>query len=296
LLVNAGDARGPAVYQVKSRYSNSVVIDDGGAGLQTYPYSQGYWYGNPGVTLPHFDATSADYTYMQGNYAAAYNWPGHSPNPASELVRDVFYVRGSSGNGGGDYIVVYDRATTAQPQFTKQLQWNFTATPTVSGDAWAVTVGSSKLFGQTYSDAAITTTARTVTVEGAAIQELTTNNAAPAASVRYVTAMQVAPSAAVVMDASTHVESSDGKLEGVQIGSYVVLFGRNGAVAGGVGNYSVNAPSGQTLTHYLSDLAPGVTYTLAGADQSTATANPQGVLSFTSAGTGAVRIVALTPQ
>jgi hypothetical protein len=105
--------------------------------------------------------------------------------------------------------------------------------------------------------------------------------------------MQVASSGVAAMDSSTHVESGDGKLEGVQIGSYVVLFGKNGAVSGGT-SYQVTAGSGQALTHYLSDMTPGATYSLTGANQGTATADAQGVVTFTTTGTGAAQSVTLT--
>ena len=277
--------------QDKSRYGNSVVIDDGGAGQQVYRNAQGVWYGNyqgvafPSVTMPHYEGT-ADYTYAQGNYAAAYTSNNGITNPASELVRDVFYVRGP------DYVITYDRATTTQPQFTKQLQWNFIAAPVVSGNSWTATDGTSKLFGQTYSDAALTTTSRQVNYSNTTVQEVQTVNTAPAASVQYVTAMQVASSGVASMDPSTHLETADAKLEGVQMGAYVVLFGKRGTVSGGT-TYQVTAAAGQTMTHYLTDLVPGTNYTLAGANQAHATVDSQGVLTFTSSGTGRAQTIAL---
>src|SRR5688572_31415404 len=45
-------------------FSNLLVIDDGGAGEQVYRYNQGFWYGNPGVTMPRFEATDV-YAYFQ---------------------------------------------------------------------------------------------------------------------------------------------------------------------------------------------------------------------------------------
>ncbi|MDB5357479.1 MAG: hypothetical protein JWN24_3932 [Phycisphaerales bacterium] len=286
LLVNVAAFTGDQTFQDKSTYGNAVVIDDGGAGQQNYRYAQGVWYGTPGVTMPHFEGTT-DFTYMQGNYAAAYEKNTGTSDPASELVRDVFYVRGA------DYIITYDRATTTQASFLKRLQWNFSSAPTVSGNAWTVASGSSKLFGQTYSDAALTTASQAIIVNGKTVQEIQTTNTSPVASVRYVTAMQTAASTTGAMDASSHVESGDGKVEGVQIGAYVVLFGKNGAVSGGT-SYSVTAAAGQTMTHYLSDMTPGATYTMTGANQGSATADGQGVLTFTTTGTGATQNVSLT--
>jgi fibronectin type 3 domain-containing protein len=293
LLVNAAAVAGLQYPPDKSRYGNIVAIDDGGAGEQTYRWSQGYWYGNQGCIITHFDGTS-NYMYAQGNYAEAYRAdPGWSASldPASELVRDVFYVRNAT--TGSDYVVVYDRATTTQASYSKQLQWFFNGTTTGSGNSFSSTVGSSTLFGQVYSDVPLATVEQTVNVNGTNLQEVTTNPTSPTASVRYVTALQVSPSSTGSEDASTHVQSTDGQLEGVQIGSYVVLFGRNGAVSGG-SSYSITAGAGQTITHDLTDMTPGHTYTLSGANQGTVTANAQGVVTFTTTGTGSAQTVTLS--
>jgi len=75
----------------------------------------------------------------------------------------------------------------------------------------------------------------------------------------------------------------------VRAGDTVVLFGKDGPVAGGTG-YAVTAANGVVLTHYLTDMAPGATYTLTGANQATATASPQGVLTFTTTGSKTITI------
>jgi hypothetical protein len=290
LLVNVAALTGDQRLKDKSTYSNSVVIDDGGAGRQTYPYAQGIWYGNPGVTMPHFEG-AGNYAYMQGDYAAAYtkNYgkPG-SPDPASELVRDVFYI------AGADFVIVYDRATTTQPRFAKQLRWHFSATPAVSANSWSVTVGASALLGQTYSDVPITTASKSVNVKSTNVQEIITDNASPTASVDYVTALQVATSTTTVEVSSSHIESADGSEEGVQMGNYIVLFGKHGAVTGGI-SYSFTAAPSATMAHYVTDLIPGATYTLSGARQASAVASANCVLTFTTTGTGASQIVSLTP-
>jgi hypothetical protein len=97
------------------------------------------------------------------------------------------------------------------------------------------------------------------------------------------------------MDPTTHIESADQKIEGVQIGAYVVLFGRNGSVSGGT-SYAYSAATGAITTHYISDLSPGTTYALTGADEASATASAQGVLSFTSTGTGVSAVISVAPE
>src|SRR5207247_5813665 len=73
---------------------------------QVYRYNQGAWYGDPGVSMPHFEDSEVagdSYAYAQGDYAAAYRSNTGLSNPAAELVRDVFYVRDA------DYV---DRKST----------------------------------------------------------------------------------------------------------------------------------------------------------------------------------------
>jgi hypothetical protein len=290
LLVNVAAVTGDQNFRDKSTHGNSVVIDDGGAGQQNYPFAQGVWYGNPGVTMPHFEGIR-DYVYMQGNYSAAYrnnHRASGSDNPASELIRDVFFLRDV------DFVIVYDRATTTKPQFVKQLQWNFSATPTVSGNSWRITVGSSELFGQTYSDIPIATAAKTITINRTQVQTITTHNTSLTASVDYVTALQVAPSPTTVEVSSSHIESTVGSEEGVQMGNYVVLFGQHRTETGRI-SYSFATSPDTTVSHYVTDLIPGNTYTLDGAIQPSAVASANGVLTFTTKGAGFSQTVSLIP-
>jgi len=291
LLVNAPVTRDLQTGALKSQYGNVVAIDDGGAGAQNYRWSMGYWAGNaPGLVMTNYEAAAdGSYVYAGGDYHAAYSLntnPG-AGGPASELTRQVFYLR-------PDLTVVYDRATTTQASYAKQLQWHLGAAPTMLGDnAWSVAVGGSKLFGQTFSGTPLTTASAPADIYGSAVPRVTTNPASPTASVRYATVLQTAASGTAAMVASARVASGDGKVEGVRAGDTVVLFGKDGPVAGGTG-YAVTAANGVVLTHYLTDMAPGATYALAGADQATATASPQGVLTFTTTGTGGTQTVTIS--
>jgi hypothetical protein len=267
----------------KSKYSNTLIVDDGGAGEQVYRFGQGVWYGEPGCAMRHFEG-AAGYAYVQGDYAAAYRANNGRTNPATELTRSVFYVRDA------DYVVVYDRAATTRPEYLKQIRWHFLNTANVSLDqaacSWSAAVGPSKLFGRTFSGIPIAAALATVTVNRTPFKQLTTGAAGPASSLRYVTALQVAPSSSNAMDSSIRVASADGKVEGVRVGSHVVLFGRDGAVAGATAYTLTAAAAGQVLTHHVTDLAPGQAYALTGADRPSAVASPQGVLTFTAVGAG----------
>src|SRR5207302_5930331 len=121
-----------------------------GAGVQIYRFNQAFYYGDPGCTMDHFEGAAA-YVYASGNYAKAYQNRDMTANPAKELVRSILYIRDS------DYIFVHDRAATTKAAYLKQLRWHFASEPALTGDAWAVTRGRSRLFGVTFSDTKLTT-------------------------------------------------------------------------------------------------------------------------------------------
>jgi hypothetical protein len=291
LLINANAVGENQTSALKSKYGNTIIVDDGGAGTQTYRSSMGYWYGDPGVVVNAYEAGS-NYTYLSGNYAAAYSPSGHpgSGGPVSELNREMVYLN-------PNYVVVYDRVTTRQASFTKKQQWNFlnNATVTVSGDSFTETVGSSRLFGQAFSTVPLTTTIGSVQVNNATVKELEIQNASATASVRYVTAFQVADSTTSAMDATEHVVSTDSRMEGTQIGNQLVLFGRDGTVdATTPVTYAVS--SSAAVQNLLVDLQPGRTFQVKanGVVIATVTASSQGTVSFTTpAGTNTVQVTAV---
>ncbi len=286
LLVNAAVIGKDQSGAPKSRYGNIVAIDDNGEGAQNYRFSMAYWYGSPGVVTTAYEATN-DYVYVAGDYHAAYsksNAPG-AGGPASELTRQVVYLR-------PDFVIVHDRATTTKASYVKQLQWHLQTAPTVSGNTWVESVGSSKLFAATFSSQPLVTTAQTVSINGISVQQVTTNPAAATESVRYTTAFQTTAAGVTSMVDTSRVESTDGRVEGVQMGDEVVLFGTDGLVnpADGAITYSVTGAA--SLRHLLTDLEPGRTYQLEvnGVATGPVTATDQGTLSFTTAATGSVTI------
>jgi len=173
LLIN-GNA--PNEQQYPKCYSNTVMIDDGGAGETTYRFNTGDWYfsgsdafdsGNPasltsqGCSLHHFEG-ALDHVYIAGDYRSAFFRAGSASNPASELTRQVLYLR-------PDYVVVHDRVGTTHASYPKLLRWHTISQPSVSapsssaadgsGAIWngpvsySLTSGGSRLFGLTYATA-----------------------------------------------------------------------------------------------------------------------------------------------
>jgi fibronectin type 3 domain-containing protein len=274
LLVN-GAAVGQDGNWPWANMGNIVIVNAGSA--QSNPGQPGYWYGTPGIVVNAYEA-AGNHTYISGNLTASYNNDPSSglPNPVSQLTREVVYLN-------PNYVIVYDRVTTTQASYTKEQQWNFSNAPTVTGNAFVEAVGSSKLFGQTFSTTPLTLTVHGTQAGSATIQQLEIQNASPTASVNYLTAFQVAPSTTTSMDATEHVLTTDGRMEGTQMGNQLVLFG----VASGAVNlttpvtYSVSGSS--SVSNLLVDLQAGGVYQVVagGTNLGNFTASSQGTLSFT---------------
>lgn len=292
LLVNANAESGIQPYG--SQYSNTMVIDSNGDTdtdgnpVQTYPFNMGDWYGTPGVALTSYDASPA-FLYTGGDYRAAYSTPGDpgAGGPATKLTRQVVYLR-------PDLIIVHDRVGTLKASYLKQLRWNFQNQPTVSGNSFVEQVGSSKLFGQTFSDAPLTTTVTSfntnrdgqgniidpVGYDPLPFYEVNTNNSTPALGVNYTTAFQTGSSTAQSMVGTVSVKSADGLMEGVVMGSALVLFGKNGVLPTTVSTITVNLAGGTPSTELFVDLQPGKAYQIqVNGLTSTLTADPQGTIS-----------------
>lgn len=266
LLVNANAESG--VQPDQSQYANTVVIDANGdtntdgSSVQTYPFNMGEWYGTPGVSLTAFDASSG-FVYAAGDYRAAYSTPNDpgGGGPATKLTRQLVYLR-------PDLIVVHDRVGTLKASYLKQLRWSVENQPTVTGNSFVEQVGSSKLFGATFSDAALKTSVTSFNTPGGSpagydprpFYQVNISNSAPAANVNYTTAFQTAPSSASAMVATTAVKSADGLMEGVEMGDALVLFGKDGILPGSVSTITVNLTGPAPSTALFVDLQPGKTY------------------------------------
>jgi hypothetical protein len=287
LLVNANAVLGNQDIHTKSSLSNLVAINDNGEGLQNYPFNMGVWYGTPGVFLTAYES-DPNFVYAAGDYRAAYSKntnPGGG-GPATELTRQVVYLR-------LDYEVVHDRVGTVKDYYPKQLRWHFLNAPTITDNSWVEAVGSSKLFGQTFSSVPLSTFSERITQGGQTVYRVITNSTDPALHVRYLTALQTVPSSTDAMAPTQRVASTDGRMEGVQIADQLVLFGTDGPLSPFTNSITYTVTGTAPVTHTLTDLEPGRTYqvTADGVRVDTPAASAQGVLTFTTTPAGTQTVV-----
>jgi hypothetical protein len=188
---------------------------------------------------------------------------------------------------------VHDRATTKTTNDLKQLRWHFLSNPTLDAatNAWVATQGASKLFGQTFSRSTLISSNQAVTCPAGSstvVYRLTTQNAVKAANVTYTTALQSAPAATTGMVATTPVYSTDHRMEGVQMGSSVFLFGANAALIPFTNTLSYTITGSAPVVHLLVDLPSNHTFQVSagGVQLGIFTSSAQGALSFTNTPAG----------
>ncbi|HVV72724.1 MAG TPA: PKD domain-containing protein, partial [Verrucomicrobiae bacterium] len=251
LLINPNALGGNQTPSTESSFGNLLTVDDNGAGTQTYRFNQGFWFGTPGCRILNYETTPG-YVYALGDYAAAY---GLNTTPgigtAKVLTRQIVYQR-------PDYIVVHDRAVTGSTNDLKQLRWHFLNNPSLNAgsNSWVATEGSSKLFGQTFSRSALISSNQAVTCPAGSstlVYRLTTQNASKATNVTYTTALQSAPATETNMVSTTRISSADHRMEGVQMGAYLVLFGADGPLIPFSGSLTYTVTGTSTVIHLLTD-------------------------------------------
>ena len=293
LLINANEVGENQDPSTQSSFGNLMCIDDNGAGTQVYRYNQGSWFGTPGCRYLNYETTN-NYVYANGDYAASYGLnftPGIGT--AKTLTRQVVYLR-------PDYIIVHDRAVTKSTNDLKQLRWHFLNSPVFNAvsNSWVATNGDSKLFGRTFSRSAIISTNGAVHCpddsSDAIVYRIATQNAVKATNVTYVTALQSAPSTTSNMVATASILSADNRMEGVQMGTNVVMFGTDTPLNPFTGTitYMVNGLS--PIIHLVTDLPPNHSFQISagGVSIGTRISSAQGTLLFTNApsGTGTIMI------
>jgi len=291
LLINANEIGENQTPSTQSSFGNLMCIDDNGVGTQTYRFNQGSWFGTPGCVMSSYEATNG-YVYAGGDYAASYGdnfTPGIGT--AKKLTRHVVYLR-------PDYIVVHDRAITKSTNDLKQLRWHFQFSLmsfNASSNSWVATNGTSKLFGHTFSRSALVTTNGSVNCPDYGsdiVYRVSTQNAVKATNVTYVTALQSAPSTTNNMVNTTPIYSTDNRMEGVQMGNNVVMFGSDTVLSPFTGTITYTVNGSGPIVHFLTDLQPNHAFNVTAGATALGTINSsaQGTLSFTNAASGSQTI------
>jgi hypothetical protein len=253
----------------KSQFSNALVVDDGGAGVQTYRYNMGFWYGRPGVRLVTFEE-GASYTRVLGDYGAAYskNDADGQGGPVSSLTRQIVYLRPNR-------FIIYDSAATKQPGYLKQLRFHALTRPALDGDRFLITSGQSTLVGQILSPARLKTEASEITLENRKIWQIRSNNLAAAERVSYTTLLQIEPSSQQTIESGSLMAGTDRRSEGVRFGRTLVVFVR---AADGLRLPRIPV-AGPPLRYLIFGLKPTHTYSVTGMAAGVTT-NRFGTLSF----------------
>ncbi len=205
------------------------------------------------------------YEFLQTDLTPLYNRP--SPYQPTNALLDVLHASRSILHWNRDYVVVYDRATTAHAGLFKHFNLNFTTQPYldyVHHTITETTPGGQHLFVQSVLPAnpgftwvtpgnTVTTLAETEPTVGRVVIEDPTNPS----DVRFLHVLQAADHAAP-MDPAVLVQSFAGDaFDGLLINHTAILFARHLGVAFGGTSYNVPA---STLTHFLSGLTPGAGY------------------------------------
>jgi hypothetical protein len=120
------------------------------------------------------------------------------------------------------------------------------------------------------------------------VYRITTQNAVKATNVTYTTALQSAPSATATMVATSSLLSADSRMEGVQMGTNVVMFGSDAPLAPFTGTITYTVTGSSPIIHLLTDLQPSRAFQISagGTPLGTLTSSPQGTLSFTNTVSG----------
>lgn len=197
---------------------------------QPYPHYPGIWYGTPGCRITEYNP-QLDYVEIACDYRAGYsqqNTPGVVQS-VSELTRQVVFLR-------PNIIVVYDRVTTAKPEYAKILQWHFLPTAefyeSVTANGFVVKVGSSRLVANVFSPSLISLESEIVQNSGQdglrPIRRVWAQQTSPANEMRFTTVFQ-----ALALGAAANMVEHvfDVSTETIQVAGKTVRFNRTGPVA-----------------------------------------------------------------
>lgn len=213
-----------------------------------------------------------------------------SYNDVTKVSRSMVYLRGTN------QLIYYDRAATKHPAAKAVFQIT-TGEPTVSENVatWLTRSGKQRAFF-TGLLPAHATVARVDLIEGRKGQEADWEPAANLkvsagnpTDVQFLSVLEWGGSS-MHRSPTAVVESTAGQsFDGAKVGSSVVMFMRDWPTT----FTSVTYPASGAITQYVSDLPPNMPFQIAGdGTPASGHSDSAGVLTFSSAGTGSIRIAA----
>lgn len=207
---------------------------------------------------------------------------GDRPACTADLSqRSFFYIK-------DNYLVVYDRARTLQASNQKIWQAYFDAAPDISGNPASYYNGTSKVFVKTLlpEDPSIYTSSASDDIK------MNVEYKTDQAYNNFLHAIEV-KDGDVSMSDSALIESKTGNMVGAQIGNYIVMFSEDNTE---VTDTSYDVPAGD-YTHFVTGLKTGASFDVSapGLIGIEFQASDEGVIKFTSSGSGTVTINEIIP-
>lgn len=289
-------------------HHNTLGFDDRGAGnlvVYSNPPSQGLW-GNKAKITKYAEQNT--FVYGQADITDAYVNNDGVRNAVKRAVRTLVFIR-------PDVVVVHDQAQSANAATKKYFSVNFNSHSVArSGSIFSSVTGASKVFMRSLvpanpSPSFISRGTSVGDNHGGSYPVDAVNYQVMAAGQTvdsFLHLFHLTPSGQSAMAGSAHVQSSDGRAQGVEVdmGSrrWLVMSASSAALlTGGTLSYATNnalntGPAACPCTHVVGDLPPSVTYQIAlqGAGGTiSAGTDANGVLTFSTdnPGTTGVQIL-----
>ena len=221
---------------------------------------------------------TAEYSYFAGQAANSYN--RGTTRIASDYVRKLAYV-------SPDHFLVYDRVTTTDASWAKQMHFQSERIATINGRGFTIANDTHRLHGFSLlptSGVTLATQAMNLgSGAGASSYRLDVTTNRNQATDYLLYGLQVTPAATNSVAAPIVVASDQGNMEGARTGNWVVLFGRTEVVNTPV-NYASDAAA--VTQHLLVDLAASTRYPVSIRNSTTGTTT---TVDYTSSAQGSLR-------
>lgn len=232
------------------------------------------------TTIMHRENTN-NYLYYAGDATAIWTSAATYRYATADLQqRSFFYIK-------DNYLVIYDRANTKLATDGKIWQAYFGGVPSVSGNIVSYYNGGSKVFVKTLlpQSPSISLT----TYDGDNLMQVTYPSTQNYNNFLHV--IQVADGNPVSMNTASLITSASGNMVGALVNNQnVVMFSENNKTVSDT-TYTIYPNHDDEVKHYLTGFAKNNTYHIIGpAIEKSTTSSAEGVLCFTTQGSGTIRV------